>query len=386
MRHKTCCKVEPRQQTMYHHLLNKIKIDNPEWKAHVIKNTLLMVALILEEKTVNLWKLKSGVGKQLGTNTVDSRSHYQRIKRWFWASQSQKGMWVVILKAALSLLTKQADILIIDGSSWKSGGVCYHFLTLSLLYNGVSIPIWWIDLDRLGQSHQWHRKLLLKTALKVLDLRHKVLLGDREYIGTEWFKVLKSSLIDIVIRLRVTDYQCIINQKGKPISKLESKAKSKLGKAVWKFFVLNDQTYTFVIVAYKNRSGKIELLRLITTLTPAKAMAAYNKRYRIESMFKNLKSNGFDLEALNLKYTYKVQLMMSVVVLAYTLAVIYGLKDFKKKINIKKHGSPEMSVFRWGLDKWQNHLNSMINFLDKLYLFWKVTNSNQNKIMITHVP
>lgn len=65
---------------MYHHLLNKIKIENPEWKKHIIKNTLLMVALILEEKTVNLWKLKSAVGKQLGTDRVNSRSHYQRIK------------------------------------------------------------------------------------------------------------------------------------------------------------------------------------------------------------------------------------------------------------------------------------------------------------------
>jgi hypothetical protein len=71
---------------------------------------------------------------------------------------------------------------------------------------GVGPPMR-IDLDRLGQSHQWHRKLLVRTALKVLDLSHKGLLGDREYIGLEWFKVLKKSLIDVVIRLRVSDYQ-----------------------------------------------------------------------------------------------------------------------------------------------------------------------------------
>ncbi len=33
-----------------------------------------MVALILSEKTLNLWKLKGGVGKQLGNTAVDSRS------------------------------------------------------------------------------------------------------------------------------------------------------------------------------------------------------------------------------------------------------------------------------------------------------------------------
>lgn len=102
--------------------------------------------------------------------------------------------------------------------------------------------------------------------------------------------------------------------------------------------------------------------------------------------FKNLKSNGFDLEALNLKYKYKVQLMMSVVILAYTLAIIYGLQDFKKKITIKKHGSPEMSVFRWGLDKWQSHLKSLVQFLNELNQYWKFWKSSQNRPIFAHVP
>ena len=35
-----------------------------------------MAALILSEKTVNLWKLKLEVGKQMGNKQVDSRSPY----------------------------------------------------------------------------------------------------------------------------------------------------------------------------------------------------------------------------------------------------------------------------------------------------------------------
>ena len=94
----------------------------------------------------------------------------------------------------------------------------------------------------------------------------------------------------------------------------------------------------------------------------------------------------FDLESLNLKYNYKVQVMMAVVVLAYTLAIVYGLQDFKRKITIKKHGSPEMSVFRWGLDKWQNHLNSLSSFLSKLNQYWQVYKSQKNTIVVSHVP
>lgn len=325
-----------------------------------------MVALLLTEKTVNLWKLKAGVSRQLGNTAVDPRSHYQRLKRWLWQEKATPGMWIQIVKASLSLLSGKTDCLIIDGSSWKSGGLTYHFLTLSVLYQGVSVPIWWLELNHLGQSSQWHRQLLLRSALRLLTLRGKVLLGDREYIGVDWFGALKRAGIDLVIRLRVGDYQAAIEAAGKSLTKLESKAKSQLGQVIWQPFTLNEHRYTFVLVAFRNRSGKQECLRLITTLPPAEAVERYQQRYRIESMFKHLKSNGFDLEALHLAYGYKIRLLMAVVVLAYTLAITYGLVDFNRKVKPKKHGSPEMSVFRWGLDKWQASLGNLEGFLKKL--------------------
>jgi len=371
---------------MYPHILAQIKQLDPDWKESIVKNTLLMVTLILTEKTVNLWKLKAGVGKQLANKEVDSRSHYQRLKRWLWQEKATPGLWIQIAKASLSLLGRQTDCLIIDGSSWKSGGLTYHFLTLSVLYQGVSIPIWWLELGRLGQSSQWHRQLLIRSALRLLNLQGKVLLGDREYIGLAWLAALKRAGIDIVIRLRVSDYKAAIQACGKSITELESKAKSKLGRVVWQAFTLNAESYTFVIVAYRNRSGKTEFLRLITTLTPAQALERYKQRYRIESMFKHLKSNGFDLEALHLQYGYKIRLMMAVVVLAYTLAVIYGLVDFKYKVALKKHGSPEMSVFRWGLDKWQAYLSNLQEFIEKLKCFASDWIINHYKITKPCVP
>ena len=181
-----------------------------------------MAALILSEKTVNLWKLKLEVGKQMGNKQVDSRSPYQRLKRWLWQEKATPDIWSQIAKASLSLLCGQTDCLIIDGSSWKSGGLIYHFLTLSVLYQGVSIPIWWLELGRLGQSSQWHRKLLIRSALPLLHLQGKVLLGDRAYIGLEWFAALKRAGIDLAIGLRVSDYKAAIQACGKSITHLGS--------------------------------------------------------------------------------------------------------------------------------------------------------------------
>jgi hypothetical protein len=205
---------------MYTPLLTQVKQLHPEWKESTVKNTLLMVALLLTEKTVNLWKLKAGVSRQLGNTAVDPRSHYQRLKRWLWQEKATPGMWIQIVKATLSLWGRKTDCLIIDGSSWKSGGLTYHFLTWSVLYQGVSVPIWWLELNHLGQSSQWHRQLLLRSALRLLTLRGKVLLGDREYIGVEWFRALKQAGINLVIRLRVGDYQAAIEASGKTISQV----------------------------------------------------------------------------------------------------------------------------------------------------------------------
>ena len=371
---------------MQTHLLDKIKSLHPEWKEGLVKNTLLVVALLLEEKTVNLWKLKGSVGKLLGNTETDSRSHYQRLKRWLNSGLAQKGLWAVLLQASASLLTKKSKCLIIDGTSWQTGTHTYHFLTLSVLYEGVSVPLFWLDLKRLGISWQWHRKLLLRMALKVFVLKGKVLLGDREYIGEQWFGWLQAAGLDLVIRLRKGNYQQQIEKTGKPVIGLETKAKARVGRVVFQQFLLDNQPYTYVVMAYRERSGKTQFLRLITTLTPALAVKYYAYRYRIESMFKHLKSNGFNLQDLNVKSDHKITLLMAALVLAYTLSVVYGLARYKRTIKIKKHGSLEMSLFRFGLDLWQNQLRSFVRFLHALAQFSKLQTADNKPLLILNVP
>jgi hypothetical protein len=372
---------------MYAHLLNKFKESHPEWQAGLLKNTLLMVALILDRQTVCLWKLKGSIGKFLGNTQTDSRSHYQRIKRWFWNSLEQKYVWLILLETSAGLLKKMTEIIIIDGTSWQWGGQTYHFLTLSVLYKGVAIPIWWIELGRLGISNQKQRKILFIGALKVLKLLGKTLIGDREYIGIMWLKYLKNNGLAFVIRLREKNYNDAINSTGKPIEKLEKKAEKRLGQVFSKHFELNGESYFFVLTAYKDRSGKIEILRLITTLAYAsKAVELYKLRYRIESLFKHLKSNGFDLEALHLQSSRKVKLMMALVVLAYTLSIIYGLKGYKRKYPPLKHGSPAMSVFRVGIELWQNHLGSFIFFLEKALEYFNRVFEKKKYPLVINVP
>ena len=346
-----------------------------------------MVALLLERQTVCLWKLKGSVGKYLGNTHTDSLSHYKRIKRWFTKSVEDKYVWLVLLKSAMGLLNESTKVLILDGSSWQWGGKKYHFLTLSVLYKGVAIPIYWIELSKLGISSQSQRKVLLRSVLKIANLPGKVLLADREYIGSDWFKSLKDNGLDFIIRLREGNYKHAVQAAGIHLKKIEKKATKRVGHIFCKPFELDDQSYYLLVSAYRDRSGRTVLLRLITSLNkPYKAVDFYKLRYRIESMFKHLKSNGFDLQSLHLQSSRKIRLMMALLVLAYTLSVVEGLKDYKRKYPPLKHGSPAMSVFRVGLERWQNHLASFVVFLERAIIYFNLAFEPKKHQLNIRVP
>lgn len=99
-----------------------------------------------------------------------------------------------------------------------------------------------------------------------------------------------------------------------------------------------------------------------------------------------MKSNGFDLEALHLQSSRKVRLMRALVILAYTLSIIYGLKSYKRKYPPLKHGAPAMSVFRVGIELGQNHLGSFVLFLEKAFEYFNRVFEKKKYSLILNVP
>ncbi|MBK8920149.1 MAG: hypothetical protein IPM81_01335 [Saprospirales bacterium] len=79
-----------------------------------------------------------------------------------------------------------------DGTSWTIGGKV-HYLVLSVLVGSVAVPIYWVQLEKIGASNQEERKAMFEAALGLFDLKGMTLLADREYIGKKWFKFQKTS-------------------------------------------------------------------------------------------------------------------------------------------------------------------------------------------------
>ena len=362
---------------MLESLIHKLTPKFEELSQRSLQNILILVLCILRKETVCLNKLKGTVGTITGHTSVKPSSNYKRLIRIF-RNHSFSSLWIKILCVVLELLRLKTEYLTLDGTSWKRGSKWHHFLTLCIVYKQVAIPIYWVNLNKQGISNIKERKNLLKRALKRFNLKHKILLADREYIGISWFKYLIDNEIDFVIRLKSKAYKSAINKaEGRTLDEMIAKVKrSKIpNKSVKKAFELNGLKLYVIVIKNPKKNAKEDILFLITNIDkPAASIAAmYPIRWSIEHCFKQLKSNGFQLEVLNLKGKARQNLMMAIVVFAYVLSVLEGLKQYAK-IAIKKYkdgtSSKEVSVFRNGIDKLMvlcSNFDKFINYIVHIF-------------------
>jgi hypothetical protein len=368
----------------------------------VVKNLVIIAEAIFEGQTTNLNRVKDKVGQITGKTETKPESNYKRLTRFF-QTEDKREIIKSLLCVCLCLLkaNEQIKYLALDGTSWEFGDKKIHLLTLSVIYGGVSIPIWWEDLDKKGTSNFKERKRVIRNAGKFLNLKGLILLADREYIGRGWFKYLTNRKIGFVIRLKAKAYKEEIDAASEQASpkdyfqkaryiKLQRIAEFKRYRrcGVSKGIRIDAKRYTFVIFKNPKVDADEPLLYFISSLTDKRQIIkAYPIRWKIECCFKHLKSNGFRLEEMSLKDPLKIMLMMAMVVFLYVLCICEGLKQLKKTKPSDwkkfKDGAITLaiSVFRKGLSQVClrfNNLPSFIRYLKRIL-------SDKNLIFLQNV-
>jgi hypothetical protein len=343
---------------MLESLVHKFSLKSVELSKKELQNILILSLSMLRVQTVCLNKLKGIVGQITGKIKTKPSSNYQRLLRIF-RTHAFSRLWLDLLRFIFQLLRLKCDYLTLDGTSWKRGNNWHHYLVLCVIYQGVAIPIYWVDLEKQGISNIRERKRFMKRVFRSFNLKDKTLIADREYIGIDWFKYLMDSELNFVIRLKKNVYHGAINRaKGKTVEELIQKVKrSKIPyKSVQKAFELNGMKLFFTISKNPDKNAKEEIIFLVSNLAKSAVKIAfiYRVRWKIEHCFKQLKSNGFDLEAMNVKGKAKQNLLLAIVVFTYVLSILEGLKEYKK-IPLKEYAdgkiSKAVSVFRNGVDK-----------------------------------
>jgi hypothetical protein len=218
-------------------------------------------------------------------------------------------------------------------------------------WRGVGIPLLWTLLPSRGNSDAATRLELLDRLAHVFpNLRIEALIGDREFIGGAWMANLKARNIPFVLRLKHTQLIRRENFPTRPVSVLARRLQPGRKLIVREPCRLADSPDTpslhIVILRLKDR----ELLVLATNTKPKAALKRYRARWRIESLFANLKSRGFDLEATHLTNPAKLETLIACLAIAVALAAKSGVAaEAHAPIPRKAHGRKAFSCFALGL-------------------------------------
>lgn len=200
--------------------------------------------------------------------------------------------------------------------------------------------------NRSGNSNAADRIALLRMCVALLG-QHRIglVLGDREFVGQQWFKGLKDNGINFIMRL--PRHHLLTHPSGR------CQAVADLGLA-------GGQVRRFAQVQVDGVWGQVwvkalasgDFLFLFGNVALPYLGQLYANRWTIEQGFQNLKGRGFSLEATHLRCRKKLRKLVALVSLAYAFCLSIGtLADEKRQpIARKNHGYRATSRSRHSLN------------------------------------
>ena len=302
-------------------------------------------SLVFCKETVNLTRLAKAFPSQ-----AQADSTYRRLQRFlsdnFYINYDVIACFVVNLFA---FLQSDGFYLTMDRTNWQWGKKHINILMLAIVYKGIAVPVYWILLNKKGNSNTRERIVIVKRFIGRFGKdKIKGLLADREFIGKDWFDWLNAQGIDFVIRIKKN--HLVSNRRGEMLPAQDLFRMLKRGETL----VLEGRRRLFDTQAYLSalRLEDDELLIVAAGKPCCDAIGKYAHRWEIETLFGCLKGRGFHFEDTHVTDRRRIRKMLIVLVIAFCWAHRVGEWHHAhvKAIVIKKHLRPAKSLFRLGMD------------------------------------
>jgi hypothetical protein len=315
-----------------------------------------MMLSLISTRTVNLNKIACSM-----SSTAEQASRYRRIQRFFAEFPIDFDMIAAFI-FKLFFLSGGKWYLTMDRTNWQWGKSDINILTLAVVFKGIAIPIYWELLDKRGNSDTPERIAIVQ---KFIDKFGKDciagLLGDREFIGGDWFDWLIKGQISFWIRVKKNLLTTDSRGRIVPVKALFRGLKPTEMCALYsKRNLMGHEVY---IAGMKLADG--ELLIVATTESPGLAITIYALRWEIETLFSCLKGRGFNFEDTHIIDRARIKKLIVLLAVAFCWAHKTGeWRHEHRPIKIKRHGRPEVSLFRYGLDYLVDLLANLFSKLD----------------------
>ncbi len=278
---------------------------------------------------------------------IELSSSVKRIER-LWAEQLFD--FGNIARLIVEILGHEGPFhLILDRTNWKFGETDINYLVLALRIEGVgAIPLLWTVLPKKGNSNTGERIDLMKEFFKIFpDAQIGSFAGDREFVGKDWIHFLVTKQINFYIRIksnRLVDWGGTPEHVGTFFEHLRVKEARKIYKHI--------DGYDLQFVGTRSKDNKLVIILTNVDENPKRTLAFYKERWCIETLFKNLKSNGINLEGTHLKTPERLKKLLGVCAIVTALCTRAGIdKNNQKPIPFRKTvGALLYSVFQYGLN------------------------------------
>ena len=250
--------------------------------------------------------------------------------------------------------------LVLDRTNWKVGRREINLLVLAVATRRHRVALMWTVLDRAGNSGAPERIALMQRFIAAFGkARIGLLLGDREFIGTDWLNWLIENDIPFVIRMRAGQRATTAEGRTGPLGRLLVGPGGRRAATVTLDAMACDGAPGPAVAVRAVRPKGREPVIVATNREGARALAAYRKRWAIECFFADAKTRGLNLEDTRLTAPRKLALLVAILVVAIAWAgpVAAGLLGTREPER-KSHGHLARSRFRIGLDHIRNLLRS----------------------------
>lgn len=319
-----------------------------------IKFISLFIIALTKVQTVGFEKLAVAFENQ--ANTSSSLRRIQRFIAHFVLDTN------IIARLVFALLPNSPPYrLTLDRTNWKFGESNINILVLAVVYQGVAFPILYMMMPKFGNSSTAERINLMERYVSMFGLLTiDCLLADREFIGEEWMAYLNENKIRYHIRIR--DNFWVINPrtgKKNKASWLFNNLKINEFRYIYQIMKVNNQLCYLSGSKVKNKKGVPELQVIMSFNKPDEADTLYKERWQIETVFKALKTSGYNIEDTHLTDTERISKLLALILIAFVWAYKVGIYlNTLKPIKIKNHGRKAYSFFKYGLNFLAKILNN----------------------------
>lgn len=310
-----------------------------------IKALSMMVCALCKVQRVTYTKLAAAFDSEAAAG-----SSLRRIQRLIAECEIRTDL---IAKLILKLIPVHSPYnLTLDRTNWKFSDTNINILTLGIIYDGMAFPIVFKMMDKRGNSNTQERIELVNRFIRLAgenSINH--LMADREFVGSEWLCYLNARGIHYHIRIR-ENFRVFRHGQETRAYWLFNDLRLGESKHLDGIYYVNGQACYLSGSKIKDKEGKPELQILVSYCNAEEALDMYKLRWQVETMFRGLKTSGFDIEGSHVRDHARMSNLFAIIMIAYVWCYLVGIYIHQniKPIKVLKHKRRAVSLFKYGLD------------------------------------